>query len=89
MEALALAIGKFQYQDVLLFLEAQERYWLSRTSDLTINAFAGRLSHDRFTSQPYFSGLISQHNTLSIGLIWTSTVAITRNGKLSLLHEFA
>ncbi|CAD6186300.1 unnamed protein product [Caenorhabditis auriculariae] len=26
MQALALAIGKFQYQDVLLFLEAQERF---------------------------------------------------------------
>ncbi|VDP14307.1 unnamed protein product [Heligmosomoides polygyrus] len=29
MEALALAIGKFQYQDVLLFLEAQERFNLA------------------------------------------------------------
>ncbi|CAI5438459.1 unnamed protein product [Caenorhabditis angaria] len=26
MQALALAIGKFQYQDILLFLEAQERF---------------------------------------------------------------
>lgn len=26
MEALALCIGKYQYQDILLFLEAQERF---------------------------------------------------------------
>lgn len=29
LEKLALAIGKFQYQDMLLFLEAQERFTLS------------------------------------------------------------
>ncbi|PIO63010.1 hypothetical protein TELCIR_15409 [Teladorsagia circumcincta] len=29
METLALAIGKFQYQDILLFLEAQERFNLA------------------------------------------------------------
>ncbi|KIH52943.1 hypothetical protein ANCDUO_16942, partial [Ancylostoma duodenale] len=29
MKALALAIGKFQYQDILLFLEAQERFNLA------------------------------------------------------------
>ncbi|KAK6059293.1 hypothetical protein COOONC_03076, partial [Cooperia oncophora] len=29
MEALALAIGKYQYQDILLFLEAQERFNLA------------------------------------------------------------
>jgi hypothetical protein len=29
LDKLALAIGKFQYQDFLLFLEAQERFNLS------------------------------------------------------------
>lgn len=29
LDKLALAIGKFQYQDMLLFLEAQERFTLS------------------------------------------------------------